>query len=66
MTTIRVPWKIGNTINDWNEACIWAIEQFGLPGDRYTTHPDTNYMDFVFQSEKDAIYFALKYGEGVA
>jgi hypothetical protein len=37
------------------------MEEFGLPGDRYTTHPDSEYMDFVFQDSRDAIYFKLKW-----
>ena len=41
--------------------CIWAMEQFGLPGDKYTTHPTENYMDFYFQNEKDAIHFSLRW-----
>jgi hypothetical protein len=31
------------------------MEVFGLPGNRYTTHPSTHYMAFKFNSEKDFI-----------
>ena len=39
----------------WNEICIKVMEVFGLPGNRYTTHPSTHYMAFKFNSEKDFI-----------
>jgi hypothetical protein len=39
----------------WNEICVKVMEVFGLPGNRYTTHPSTHYMAFKFNSEKDRI-----------
>ena len=60
-TRVRIPWKNGDTISRWDQTCIWAMEQFGLPGDKYTTHPTTDYMDFYFQNEKDAIHFSLRW-----
>ena len=61
-TKIRIPWKQGDSINRWDETCIWAIEQFGLPGARYKTHPTEDYMDFYFDDERDAIHFELRWG----
>ena len=58
---VRIPWRHNDTISRWDEVCIWAIEQFGLPGDRYATHPEENHMDFVFRSSQDAVYFTLKW-----
>ena len=60
-TRVRIPWKKGDII-DWNETCAWAIEKFGLPGDRFTSHPTEDYMDFHFKDEKDAILFELTRG----
>jgi len=60
-TRVRIFWKNGDTISDWNETCAWAIEQFGLPGDKFTTHPTEDYMDFYFQNECDAIHFSLRW-----
>jgi hypothetical protein len=37
-TRVRIPWQKGDTINNWNETCVWAMEQYGLPGDKFTTH----------------------------
>jgi hypothetical protein len=52
----------GDTINDWDETCAWALEQFGLPGNKFTTHPTEEYMDFYFVDERDAIIFELRWG----
>jgi hypothetical protein len=60
-TRVRIPWKKGDII-DWNEACAWAMEQFGLPGDKFTTHATVDYMDFYFDNERDAILFELTWG----
>ena len=61
-TRVRIAWQAYNGIPTWNETCAWAIEQFGLPGDRYITHATENYMDFYFIDERDAILFALARG----
>jgi len=45
----------------WNEVCIWAIEYFGLPGDRFETRANVNYMEFIFKSRKDALLMALRW-----
>ena len=31
-----------------------VLEVFGLPGDRYESKPETDYMSFTFKNEKDA------------
>lgn len=51
-TTVRIPWN-GQENYWWNEVCADILEVFGLPGDRYTSHPTPNYMDFHFKSTKD-------------
>lgn len=38
----------------WNETCAMVLEVFGLPGDRYTSHPDQDVMVFNFKNKKDA------------
>ena len=60
-TRVRIPWKKGDTITSWNETCAWAIEQFGLPGEKFVTHPREEYMDFLFFDERDAIHFMLRW-----
>ena len=62
VTKVRLDWRDGrNTDAAWNEICIWAIEQFGMPGTRYSWHPREEYMDFWFYNEKDAIHFMLRW-----
>jgi len=61
-TTVRIYWKReydNNTM--WNEVCAWAIEYFGLPGERFTTHANVNYMEFVFKNSKDALMMSLRW-----
>jgi|LakMenE18May11ns_1017448.scaffolds.fasta_scaffold9950624_7 hypothetical protein len=57
--TVNIPWKYGDTISNWDEKCIFAIETFGLPGLKYITHLTEDSMDFIFMEEKDAIHFSL-------
>ena len=59
---VQLKWEKGkDTAYFWNEACAWAVENFGLPGDNYVTHPTENHMDFLFKNEKDAILMTLKW-----
>jgi hypothetical protein len=51
----------GDTVSDWDETCIWALEQFDLPGEKFYTHMTEDYMDFIFKYERDAIHFSLRW-----
>lgn len=57
-TKISIPW----VRNDWNIACAWAIEQYGLPDEKFTTRAGDEGMEFYFVDERDAIHFELKWG----
>lgn len=61
-STVRIPWE-RNYDNEykWNKVCARAIEMFGLPGDRFETHANVHYMDFIFKSNKDALMFAIEH-----
>ena len=61
-TRVRIPWETNHVHSKWNETCAWAIEKFGLPGDRYVTHATEEYLDFYFVDERDAILFELARG----
>jgi len=62
-TRVRIMWGIEiDDIPKWNQTCAWAVEQFGLPGDRFETHATEDYMDFYFVDERDAILFELVCG----
>jgi hypothetical protein len=59
-STVRIAWsREFDNEQRWNDVCAWAIEHFGLPGDRFQSHANVNYMDFVFTSNKDALLMAL-------
>jgi hypothetical protein len=61
-STVRIPWsREHDNEYKWNEVCARAIEMFGLPGDRFTTSANVNYMDFNFKSNKDALMFAIEH-----
>jgi hypothetical protein len=59
-STVRIPW-VPRDDNEtyWNEICAWAIERFGLPGNKFQAHANIHYMDFVFKSNKDALMMAI-------
>lgn len=61
-STVRIAWgREFDNEQQWNNVCTWAIERFGLPGDRFQSHPNIDYMDFVFKSNKDALMMALMF-----
>jgi len=62
-TKILLNWTLdkNDSLNNWNEVCAWAIEQFGLPGDKYRFHPKSQGMEFIFEDEKDAIHMLLRW-----
>jgi hypothetical protein len=61
-STVRIDWSRDfDNEYAWNEACAWAIEHFGLPGDRFETHASVNYMEFIFKSNKDALLMAIRW-----
>jgi hypothetical protein len=51
--TVTVLWDNQNGFW-WNETCAMVLEVFGLPGDRYESHPGHDAMFFDFKSDKDA------------
>lgn len=59
-STVRIAWDMNfdNTAR-WNDVSAWAIKYFGLPGDRYHSRLGKIYMDFVFNSDKDALLMSL-------
>lgn len=68
-TTIRIYYytEHPDVPQAWNEVCARAVEMFGLPGDRFTTSLHSDYMDFIFKSNKDALMFAIEHnGEFVS
>ena len=59
---VRINWS-GEKFLPWSEICVWVLENFGLPGDRYITNSTDNYLEFNFVSKKDTTAFILKWGQ---
>ncbi len=64
MNIVNVPWKSQSNVW-WNEVCAKIIEQFGLPGDRYTSHPSESCMKFIFKNEQDAFMCKILISEAL-
>jgi hypothetical protein len=62
MTDVKIAWKKGDTVSDWNEKCIRVIEAFGLPGNKYMTQVTEDYMVFSFTDPEDAVVTKLMLG----
>lgn len=63
---VTVRWGRGPDSTDyWDQLCIYAIEQFGLPGQRYITDITADYMTWAFKSDQDALIFKLRFSEVV-
>ena len=51
-----------NTITQWDDVSIWALELFGLPGDKYIVDINVNEMVWWFRYPADQIMFVLRNG----
>lgn len=57
-------WNRGQgQVQYWNEIAAWAVETFGLPGDRYITDLNINDMTWWFRTSEDRLIFILKNGK---
>ena len=61
-TRVRIPWKTHHDIPTWNQKCEWAVKTFGLPGDKFDTHATEDYMEWMFNSIEDQLFFILAWG----
>ena len=53
----RIDWHPGDYNQQWCHWLAQCVEVFGLPGDRYTTYINLDYMDFWFRDEQDRLLF---------
>jgi hypothetical protein len=61
-TPVELKWEKGkDTSYFWNDACAWAVEQFGLPGNNYVTHPTVDNMLFLFKHKEHAMLMTLRW-----
>lgn len=59
---VSLMWDNNPHMEHWNEVCIWVIEQFGLPGDKYTTELDDKVMTWYFVDKHDQMIMSLVWG----
>ena len=45
-----------------SDLLVWVLTTYGLPGHKFTYHPNRPYMKFSFDDAKDAMLFQLKVG----
>jgi hypothetical protein len=60
--SVKLDWVNNPYMEYWNNICIWGIEHFGLPGDRYTTNLTEDYMIWNFRNPQDQLLFMLAWG----
>lgn len=65
MFDVNIPWQNQNNIY-WNDLCAQVVEHFGLPGKRYSSHPEENWMTFTFNNEQDYLMCKMLLSEHVA
>lgn len=66
MSIVYIPWKrVREQDPNWSEICAKVVERFGLPGDRYTSHPNEDYMLFDFKNEQDSLMCKMLLSEYV-
>ncbi len=58
---VQLDWEFGDSASRWDLACIYAVETFGLPGDKYKTELTADWMIFEFDNSKDAMIFAMRW-----
>ena len=59
---ICVTWKYNENNQYWNDLCAWAIETFGLPGDRFQFESTEDWMIWRFRDQQEALVFQLRSG----
>ena len=61
---VAVWWSEGmRGVSAWDDVCIYAIEHYGLPGDRFITDISADRMIWSFRDPKDALMFKLRWSE---
>jgi hypothetical protein len=61
---VCINWKLGQDSTEWwDRACVWVIEEFGLPGGCYRTEVSSEYMIFDFDKQEDAALMLLRWGK---
>jgi hypothetical protein len=59
--TVCLSWEFDDKMASWNDACAWALETFGLPGEKFQTELTEDWMKFKFYNPHDAMVMALRW-----
>ena len=59
---VKIYWKTGDTVRQWNEDMAWVTEQFGLPGNDWQAEVNDQAMTIFFNNERDALFASFKLG----
>ena len=62
---IHIPWE-EQSDQYWTDLCARVVEHFGLPGGKYTSHPEKEWMTFSFTDEQDYLMCKMMLSEHVA
>ena len=65
MHNVYIPWE-KQSDQYWNELCARVVEHFGLPGGKYTSHPEEDWMTFTFNDERDCLMCKMLLSEHIA
>jgi hypothetical protein len=63
MYPVTLNWVTNSSMDRWDKVCIWVIDHFGLPGDRYTTEINENWLRWNFKSKQDQLMFVIAWGQ---
>ena len=64
MNNIHIPWKNQSNLH-WNDLCAQVVEHFGLPGERYISQPEEDWMIFSFYNEQDYLMCKMLLSEHI-
>ena len=59
---VKVRWKQGDTVRQWNDEMAWVTEQFGVPGKRWQADVNDQAINIFFNDERDAVAAILRLG----
>lgn len=59
--TLPHPEDDNGTWEYWDEIIAWCLDQYGIPGKRFMTTATSDSMDFIFEDDKDAVLFSLRW-----
>lgn len=61
---VTIPWE-SQTKHWWNETCADIVQHFGLPGGKYVTEVNEEYMKFIFYDDRDALLCKIMISEKI-